>query len=308
MNGRGFDPLLGRFLSVDPFIQSPTNTQSINPYSYIFNNPLSGTDPTGYSSIQGDKDYMTRDTSGCFLGGPCRLSAGDKVKTKSGDNNGQNGVNKPSILITTSGKPKVLKITIRHGKDFVYGDSTSGVGATTSDGVSATGVVTGLVEKADTHPIWVGKNGQVKVNSPNYSGNQYNGSKAGQIAKVKEIAKKFGIPLAVVSVYLRGFQLPDELAKMRANGASQQDITLQKVDAVMDISMAGVGLLGLPGFTVSVGYTAVDYSADSNASKAFVNGIQNIPVPSIPKIPDGPGGMKTFMHRLLSVPEFNIGQ
>jgi hypothetical protein len=50
MNGRGFDPLLGRFLSVDPFIQSPTNTQSINPYSYIFNNPLSGTDPTGYVS------------------------------------------------------------------------------------------------------------------------------------------------------------------------------------------------------------------------------------------------------------------
>ena len=50
MNGRGFDPLLGRFLSVDPFIQSPTNTQSINPYSYIFNNPLSGTDPTGYTS------------------------------------------------------------------------------------------------------------------------------------------------------------------------------------------------------------------------------------------------------------------
>ncbi|WP_171045073.1 RHS repeat-associated core domain-containing protein [Pseudoalteromonas rubra] len=48
MNGRGYDPLLGRFLSVDPFIQSPTNTQSVNPYSYILNNPLSGTDPTGY--------------------------------------------------------------------------------------------------------------------------------------------------------------------------------------------------------------------------------------------------------------------
>ncbi len=38
----------GRFLSVDPFIQNPTSTQSMNPYTYIFNNPLSGTDPTGY--------------------------------------------------------------------------------------------------------------------------------------------------------------------------------------------------------------------------------------------------------------------
>ena len=37
-------------MSVDPFIQSPTNSQSINPYSYIMNNPLAGIDPTGYCS------------------------------------------------------------------------------------------------------------------------------------------------------------------------------------------------------------------------------------------------------------------
>ena len=50
MNGRAYDPFLGRFLSVDPFIQAPLNSQSLNPYSYIMNNPLSGTDPTGYVS------------------------------------------------------------------------------------------------------------------------------------------------------------------------------------------------------------------------------------------------------------------
>lgn len=48
MNGRVHDYNLGRFLSVDLFIQAPSNSQSINPYSYIMNNPLSGTDPTGY--------------------------------------------------------------------------------------------------------------------------------------------------------------------------------------------------------------------------------------------------------------------
>ncbi len=48
MNGRMYDYQLGRFLGVDPFIQMPTNSQSLNPYSYIMNNPLSGTDPTGY--------------------------------------------------------------------------------------------------------------------------------------------------------------------------------------------------------------------------------------------------------------------
>ena len=48
MNGRVYDYNLGRFLSVDPFIQAPGNSQSMNPYSYIMNNPLAGTDPSGY--------------------------------------------------------------------------------------------------------------------------------------------------------------------------------------------------------------------------------------------------------------------
>jgi hypothetical protein len=43
-----FDYNLGRFTGVDPFIQFPLNSQSLNPYSYILNNPLSGTDPSGY--------------------------------------------------------------------------------------------------------------------------------------------------------------------------------------------------------------------------------------------------------------------
>ncbi|GAC1677009.1 MAG: hypothetical protein NVS9B2_27820 [Steroidobacteraceae bacterium] len=38
-------------MQVDPIIQNPANSQSLNPYSYIGNNPLSGTDPTGYCSV-----------------------------------------------------------------------------------------------------------------------------------------------------------------------------------------------------------------------------------------------------------------
>jgi GH24 family phage-related lysozyme (muramidase) len=50
MNGRVYDPNLGRFLSVDPVFEFPTNTQSLNPYTYVLNNPLSMTDPTGYTA------------------------------------------------------------------------------------------------------------------------------------------------------------------------------------------------------------------------------------------------------------------
>ena len=48
MNGRIYDPVVGRFLSADPFIQDVYNTQSHNRYSYCLNNPLAATDPSGY--------------------------------------------------------------------------------------------------------------------------------------------------------------------------------------------------------------------------------------------------------------------
>ena len=52
MNGRIYDPLIGRFMSADPFIQSPDNLQSYNRYSYVLNNPLAYTDPSGYFSLK----------------------------------------------------------------------------------------------------------------------------------------------------------------------------------------------------------------------------------------------------------------
>ncbi|MFQ3246126.1 MAG: RHS repeat-associated protein [Arenicella sp.] len=48
MRGRVYDPTIGRFLSADPHIQSPLNSQSLNRYAYVLNNPLSFTDPSGY--------------------------------------------------------------------------------------------------------------------------------------------------------------------------------------------------------------------------------------------------------------------
>jgi RHS repeat-associated protein len=51
MNGRIYDPRLGRFLQADPFVQAPKNSQSLNRYSYVLNNPLGYTDPSGYFSL-----------------------------------------------------------------------------------------------------------------------------------------------------------------------------------------------------------------------------------------------------------------
>ena len=50
MNGRLYDPSLGRFLSPDPNVQFVADLQSYNRYAYVANNPLRYTDPTGYFS------------------------------------------------------------------------------------------------------------------------------------------------------------------------------------------------------------------------------------------------------------------
>ncbi|WP_186435274.1 RHS repeat domain-containing protein [Rheinheimera sediminis] len=51
MNGRIYDATLARFMQADPFVQAPTNTQSYNRYSYVLNNPLSYTVPSGFISL-----------------------------------------------------------------------------------------------------------------------------------------------------------------------------------------------------------------------------------------------------------------
>ena len=50
---RLYDPVLGRFLSADTIVPEPTNPQDLNRYSYVRNNPLRYTDPTGHCGTQG---------------------------------------------------------------------------------------------------------------------------------------------------------------------------------------------------------------------------------------------------------------
>ena len=47
MNARLYDPVISRFLSPDPYVQMPENSQNFNRYSYALNNPFSYTDESG---------------------------------------------------------------------------------------------------------------------------------------------------------------------------------------------------------------------------------------------------------------------
>ena len=95
MNGRVHDAVSGTFLSGDPFIPDAMNTQAFNRYAYVYNNPLTFTDSSGFSP-DGDntcsfsfmfvcftlpnflQDYAdlfndrSRDFANCALRGGCR--------------------------------------------------------------------------------------------------------------------------------------------------------------------------------------------------------------------------------------------
>lgn len=62
MNGRVYDPTLARFLSADPIVQAPYYSQSYNRYTYVWNNPMGMTDPSGYLGTDSlDKDTKDKD-------------------------------------------------------------------------------------------------------------------------------------------------------------------------------------------------------------------------------------------------------
>ena len=51
MNGRVYDPRLGRFLQPDPVVAAPGSGQGYNRYAYVLNRPLSLADPTGLTPV-----------------------------------------------------------------------------------------------------------------------------------------------------------------------------------------------------------------------------------------------------------------
>lgn len=61
MNGRMYDPILGRMLSPDNYVQDPFDLQNYNRYTYCLNNPLKYTDPSGeflWTVLNAIKDFF----------------------------------------------------------------------------------------------------------------------------------------------------------------------------------------------------------------------------------------------------------
>jgi RHS repeat-associated protein len=91
MNGRIYVPSGSMFLSPDPRIPHPGNTQSYNRYSYVNNNPLTLIDPTGFDDCPGGGN--NHGTVGNGSGAPtCNKWVNNNSATAEFDSHGGAGI------------------------------------------------------------------------------------------------------------------------------------------------------------------------------------------------------------------------
>jgi RHS repeat-associated protein len=95
MKGRIYDPSIGRFLSPDPFVQAPFNSQSWNRYSYVFNSPMNFVDPSGFGCVS------AFDPDGSLISTVCEPTHIGPSKTSSGTSAASSGTARHGSISAT---------------------------------------------------------------------------------------------------------------------------------------------------------------------------------------------------------------
>jgi RHS repeat-associated protein len=98
MKGRLYDATSSRFITPDSFVQDPLRSESLNRYSYAWNNPLRWIDPSGFQD-QGDSGGGDDSGDGGDSGRPTCCGSGG---SGNGGDSGGIGQDSPSISTTYS--------------------------------------------------------------------------------------------------------------------------------------------------------------------------------------------------------------
>ncbi len=80
-HARQYDSTLGRFLQADAIVPNPSDPQSLNRYSYVNNNPIKNTDPTGHC-IDGISTILCVAAVAGFVGGTVNLAVDYTITTQ----------------------------------------------------------------------------------------------------------------------------------------------------------------------------------------------------------------------------------
>ncbi len=107
LNGRVYDPTVGRFISADPI-------EGFNRYAYVDNSPLDYTDPSGFVCHNGNKTITCQEMDGGSAGYQTGGGTGNAGPDAGGDPGGGGGGNyNPTFYITAQlGKISVTGVRI----------------------------------------------------------------------------------------------------------------------------------------------------------------------------------------------------
>lgn len=291
MGGRIYDPGLGRFVQPDPVVQAPKDGQNLNRFTYVFNNPLSNIDPTGYICFR------------TMRAGPPICTGGDSISGWGVDYDPyatrQSNTDTPLIEMTQANESD----SFTNSTQLVNGPNSQNVDP--DDALALTGFLLGLIEHSPKNSIWIGKNGKIYVNKDNFHGNQHTGSKAKNIKALKELAKKAGMTVALVSAAGRVGDYNEDMQRLSNEGASERDKQLETIDAGVDIVMTGVSVIGIPGFIIGSSYMAADAMSDGNLTKGTVEAAEKVQ-DNIPNKEGEPVKGQMILDRMFSLPNIQM--
>ncbi len=118
MRGRIYDPHIRRFLTPDPLVSDPLFGQAYNRYSYVLNNPVNLTDPTGFIDDGGGGGKSRPDSGpdvhtygpcgagGCGVYGNGRTAGGGSTRHHSGGDQGTVAVRSDQGGYSNGGCPR----------------------------------------------------------------------------------------------------------------------------------------------------------------------------------------------------------
>jgi len=136
-NARFYSPKLGRFLSADTIVPNPANPQDLNRFSYVRNNPLRYTDPTGNRACgdgeRWDCDGRLNPTTPPVVSTPTNTPTSTPTKTPSPTSTsvptptGTSTINSAESLIqySTVGQP-LYEYAMNNGFEITYSKNCAG--------------------------------------------------------------------------------------------------------------------------------------------------------------------------------------
>jgi len=152
-NARYYDPALGRFAQPDTLVPDPGNPQALNRYTYVTNNPLKYTDPTGHY-ISLEDDFGVRITyrgviqvvhGGSHFANPVEVALANALLS---------GETRNLVAVPADIPPLVLRHSLDHvASELGYGGSAIPVGDGLLNPMDVFGLAFGMVKAAERGEI-----------------------------------------------------------------------------------------------------------------------------------------------------------